>query len=109
MAANQQERTAPRADHQLVDLVRTALVDPNIHTDTRMQICNQIVELLRTHGSASSAAPRPHAAPHRFAYEQLPDVLESVLTDPNLHTDTRARLHWEIRELLAAHAVEDRH
>ena len=38
----------------------------------------------------------------------IDDVPESVLTDPNLHTDTRARLHWEIRELLAAHAVEDR-
>ncbi len=109
MTANQQKGTAPGADHQLVDLVRAALVDPNIHTDTRMHICNQILELLRTHGPAGSAAHRPHAAPDQAHYEQVPDVLESVLTDPNLHTDTRVRLHSEIRELLAAHAAEDRH
>lgn len=83
-------------------------LDPNIHTDTRMQICNQIVELLRAPGPATSAPRPPHAVPHPVHYEQLPDVLESVQTDPNLPADTRARLHWEIRELLAAHAAEDR-
>jgi hypothetical protein len=32
---------------------------------------------------------------------RLPDVLESVLVDPNLHTDTRLRLYGQIAEILA--------
>lgn len=83
-------------DGQLVDLVRSALVD--IHTDTRMHICDQIAELLRPHRSAHEALARARQ-PH---HDELPSVLESVLTDPSIHTDTRARLHREIRDILAA-------
>jgi len=31
---------------------------------------------------------------------QLVDLLMQVLVDPNLHTDTRMRLHYEIGKLL---------
>jgi hypothetical protein len=98
MNAHRQTAELSHADGRLVDLVRTALVDPNIHTDTRMHICEQITELLRTH-SPSHDALAPARQPD---HDQLPGVLESVLTDPNIHTDTRARLHREIREILEA-------
>ena len=106
MTTDQQLRESSGTDQQLVSLVRSALVDPNIHTDTRMHICNQIWELLRVHSPAASPAHKPHPAAHPPHYEQLPAVLESVLTDPNVHTDTRIRLDWEIRELLAAQRAE---
>jgi hypothetical protein len=97
---NRPEQTTElsHTDGQLVDLVRSALVDPNIHTDTRMHICDQIAELLRPHRSAHEALARARQ-PH---HDELPSVLESVLTDPSIHTDTRARLHREIRDILAA-------
>jgi len=98
MNAHNDTADLSHTDGRLVDLVRSALVDPNIHTDTRMQICDQITELLRTHGP-SQAVLAPAREPH---YDQLPGLLESMLTDPNIHTDTRARLHREIREILAA-------
>ena len=31
---------------------------------------------------------------------RLPDLLETVLVDPNLHTDTRMRLHEQIAQIL---------
>ncbi len=42
------ERTAPlRAeDQRVVDLVNAALVDPNLHTDLRLQLHERIAELL---------------------------------------------------------------
>ena len=97
MSADKQSMELSHADGRLVDLVRAALVDPNIHTDTRMHICDQITELLRTH-SPSHEALAPARQPD---HDQLPGVLESVLTDPTIHTDTRARLHREIQKILA--------
>jgi hypothetical protein len=89
-------------DGELVDLVSTALVDPNLHTDTRMHISNQITELLRgTHEDLYGADGRERhertAAEHDH---QVAKMLEAVLVDPNLHTDLRMRLHREIHELL---------
>jgi hypothetical protein len=38
----------PDEDGQLVDLVTSVLVDPNLHTDLRMRLHREITELLRT-------------------------------------------------------------
>jgi len=90
-------------DRQLVDLLASVLVDPNLHTDTRMRLYHDTDEILRgvhvdIHGAAGHEV-------HRRALEthggRLPDVLESVLVDPNLHTDSRMRLHHQISELLS--------
>src|SRR5215472_16233094 len=100
MNANQQDTELAHPDGQLVDLVRAALVDPNIHTDTRMRLCEEITELLQAHSPSGVAVPQTKPTAPTAHYDQLLDVLESVLTDPNLHTDTRTRLHHEIREIL---------
>jgi hypothetical protein len=89
-------------DGKLVDLVTAALVDPNLHTDTRMHIANRITELLRgTHEDLYGRDGRERhertAAEHDH---QVPRMLEAVLVDPNLHTDLRMRLHREIEEIL---------
>ena len=44
-------------DGKLVDLVTAALVDPTLHTDTRMRLHEQITRLLHT----------PHAEVPQFA------------------------------------------
>jgi len=91
-------------DGQLVDLVTAALVDPNLHTDTRMHIANQITEVLReTHEGLYGPDGRERhertAAEHDH---QVPRMLEAVLVDPNLRTDLRMRLHREITEILSS-------
>lgn len=90
-------------DRQLVDLLETVLVDPNLHTDTRMRLYHDIDEILHgvhvnLHGAAGHDVHRRTLEAHGG---RLPDVLASVLVDPNLHTDTRMRLHQEIAEILA--------
>jgi len=96
-------------DKQLVDLVTAALVDPNIHTDTRMRLCEEITELLRgahdgPHGGVAADQPRPPAKAHRNPTSPDSDgvtrLLTEVLVDPNLHTDTRMRLHDQISRLI---------
>lgn len=91
-------------DRALVDLVSSALVDPDIHTDTRMRLADEIARLLRTTCQprglrASGAGTGDTLAIHA---DHLPKVLESVLTDPNLHTDTRMHLYDQIREMLVS-------
>jgi hypothetical protein len=91
-------------DGELVDLVSAALVDPNLHTETRMHISNQITELLRgTHKDLYGADGRERhertAAEHDH---HVPKMLEAVLIDPNLHTDLRMRLHREIAGILSS-------
>jgi hypothetical protein len=89
-------------DVELVDLVAAALVDPNLHTDMRMRIANEITELLRA-AHNDLYGPDGREAHERTAVEhdhQVPKMLEAVLVDPNLHTDLRMRLHREIQELL---------
>ncbi len=86
-------------DGHLVDVVRAALVDPNLHTDTRMRLHWEMRKILHnareeTHGAAAAGAAPAHPD------EPVADLLTSVLVDPNLHTDTRMRLHREIHDLL---------
>jgi hypothetical protein len=82
--------------------VTAALVDPNLHADTRMHISTQITELLRgTHEDLYGRDGRDRR--ERVAAEhdhQVAKMLEAVLVDPNLHTDLRLRLHREIEEIL---------
>ena len=90
-------------DGKLVDLVTAALVDPNLHTDTRMHISNEIAEQLRaTHEDLYG--PDGRERHERTAAEHdhhVPKMLEAVLVDPTLRTDLRMRLHREIEEILS--------
>jgi len=99
-------------DKQLVDLVTAVLVDPNIHTDARMRLDQQISEILRSadgdvygrstrevHARAQARHPT-HKRRGKYVVPGAPEVLTSVLVDPNLHTDARMRIHQEIEEIL---------
>jgi hypothetical protein len=91
-------------DHRIVDLVTTALVDPNLHTDTRMRLHDEITKILQcahedTYGPSGLQTHEQRLTEHDH---HLPKVLESVLVDPNLTTERRMRLHQEISELLTA-------
>jgi hypothetical protein len=96
-------------DQRLADLLADVLVDPNLHTDTRLRLHKEIAEILRgayvdLHGLAGHEL---HARALERHGGRLADVLASVLVDPNLHTDTRMRLHKQIARILdsaAAHA-----
>jgi hypothetical protein len=98
-------------DHRLVDLLASVLVDPNLHTDARMRLHEQIAEILHgTHQDLHGPAGRiVHARALEEHGGRLPDLLRSVLVDPNLHTDMRMRLHQQISEMLdAARSRSDR-
>ena len=91
-------------DEHLVELVSVALEDPDLDDDLRVRLHAEIGDILRqAHEQAHRPAPPPR-------YEQslppeqsrLPELLASVLLHPNLHTDTRMRLHREIPELVEA-------
>ena len=88
-------------DRQLVDLVAAALVDPNLHTDTRMRLHGELTALVHgahrdLNGSAMLEAPlQPEDG-------ELAKMLAALLVDPNLHTDLRMRLHEQIPELIRA-------
>jgi hypothetical protein len=96
-------------DRQLVDLVTSALVDPDIHTDVRMRLSEEITEILR-YAHREPHRPAAHGGHQRSvnAPEQplpadsnaVPDLLAQVLVDPTLHTDTRMHLHEQISRLL---------
>lgn len=100
-----QSQPAPlaREDQRLVDLLATVLVDPNLHTDTRLRLHEEITEMLRGahHDLHGPAGPDMHRRALETHEGRLPGVLASVLVDPNLHTDTRMRLHQQISEMLA--------
>jgi hypothetical protein len=94
-------------DAHLVDLVAAALVDPSLHTDTRMRLYHQLTELIQSahknlHGAAAGATPAASQTPEDG---QLPKMLHAVLVDPNLTTDERMRLHQKISEIVR-HARE---
>jgi len=102
MVDNDQTYQLAREDGHLVNLVQAALTDPNLHTDLRMRLAQEISELLQ---------PRQVTVERPSRYEpprQSPDPdgdglsreLMSVLVDPNLHTDLRMRLYREIPELV---------
>jgi 2,4-dienoyl-CoA reductase-like NADH-dependent reductase (Old Yellow Enzyme family) len=89
-------------DRDLVDLLRAVLVDPSLHTDRRMRLHREISGVLRSahrdlYGESADDAYEQALETHG-AY--LPDLLRSVLVDPNLYTDLRMRLHREIRAVL---------
>lgn len=92
-------------DQRLVELVASALVDPNIHTDMRMRLHRELTDVLRrTHGDLyGEAGGEAHERALADSGHHLPSVLETVLVDPNLHTDVRMRLHRQIQELLESH------
>jgi hypothetical protein len=102
-------------DRQLVDLVTAVLVDPNVHTDTRMRLAEEIAEVLRSadedlyHRCRHEVHTRTGGThePHRPQLHGTSDMLASVLVDPNLHTDTRMRIHREISEILRAESARD--
>jgi ribosome maturation protein Sdo1 len=107
----QNEPNTPRLDgedKQLVDLVTAVLVDPNLHTDTRMRLDQEITEILRSadedvyrraRPDVHAGAPLAHEG-HLTHVHRTSEVLASVLVDPNLHTDMRMRIHREIAEIL---------
>jgi len=105
---HEKKRLEPE-DQKLVDLLGDVLVDPNVHTDTRLRLHQEIAEILRgahvvLHGPAGDEV---HARALEARAGRLPDLLAAVLVDPNLHTDARMRLHKQIAEILdsaAAHA-----
>ena len=110
MATTEQhtDRLGPK-DKQLVDLVTAALVDPNIHTDTRMRLHEEITESLRGahddphRGGTADDSRAPAKAPPEPSPADSDGVLRlltEVLVDPNLHTDTRMRLHAQITGLV---------
>ena len=89
-------------DRDLVDLLRAVLVDPNLHTDRRMRLHREIGGVLRRahrdlHGESTNDAYE-HVLDAES--DHLPDLLTTVLVDPNLYTDLRMRLHREIRAVL---------
>ena len=103
MASTQHEkhRLVPD-DQKLVDLLGDVVVDPNLHTDTRLRLYQEIAEILRgaqvdLHGPAGDQV---HARALEAHDGRLPDLLATVLVDPNLHTDTRMRLHEQIAQIL---------
>jgi hypothetical protein len=87
---------------QLVEFLDSVLVDPNVHTDTRMRLHQEIEALLC--GANRDLCPDTSATRSEWtpetAIEHLPELVGSVLVDPNIHTDARMQLHREIRELL---------
>jgi hypothetical protein len=96
---SQTDHTAPE-NQRLVELVSAVLVDPNLHTDLRMRLQEEIRDLLQPAQTRSvRAVPTPPS--RRVSGDHLPDLLEAVLSDPNLHTELRMRLHQEIPTLVA--------
>jgi hypothetical protein len=96
-------------DRKLVDVVAAVLVDPTIHTDVRMRLHEEITEILRyaqhdVHPRATTDARRrqvpAHAQPPPTDADGVRDLMTEVLVDPNLHTDTRMRLHEQISRLV---------
>ena len=85
-----------------MDELAAVLVDPDLHTDMRMHLQQQITGLLRAAqkdagGPGEPAEPEPVPAPHAG----LADLVSAVLTDPNVHSELRMRICREIPEMLA--------
>jgi uncharacterized protein (UPF0147 family) len=110
MAAYDENQTHVGADdRKFIELVTAALVDPNIHTDARMRLYEDITEIVRNahddlHRPAVATGERQpvktHKQPLPTNTDGVRDLLAEVLVDPNLHTDTRLRLYDEISNLL---------
>ena len=90
-------------DRQLVDLVSRVLEDPELSTDRRMRLQNEIAEVLRqahedVHGDAGREAHEQLAREH----ERVEHLLHAVLVDPDLNTELRMRLLHEIPKVTEA-------
>jgi len=92
----------PVEDAELVDLLTAVLVDPNLHTDRRMRLHQQISAVLRTIQRDLYGESRGESRYQTLETDtpQLPDLLTLVLVDPNLHSDLRMRIHREVRMIL---------
>jgi hypothetical protein len=92
----------PAEDAELVDLLTAVLVDPNLHTDRRMRLHHEISAVLRAIERdlyGESGGESRYEAIEADSGE-LPDLLTTVLVDPNLHSDLRMRIHRDIRAIL---------
>ena len=88
-------------DEKLVDLVTAVLVDPNLNTDRRMRLHDEISHAVQAaheglHGPEQRASRKAVTEPDGGVQK----LLESVLVDPDLTTATRMRLHHEIPTLI---------
>ena len=94
-------------DRELVDLLRQVLVDPNLYTDRRMRLHREIDAVLRSvhRDLYGERADDAYEQALEGLDDRLPDLLRTVLVDPNLYTDLRMRLHREIRGVLQSAAV----
>ncbi len=102
MSQSKQASVLEHEDERLVELVTEALVDPNLHTDLRMRLHEEISDILK-HAHEQVYGPGshpPYEEPVSADQSKLPEMLTSVLIDPNIHTDARMRLHAEIPALL---------
>lgn len=106
MGADVPERAThglPAEDAELVDLLTAVLVDPNLHTDRRMRLHHEISAVLRAIQRdlyGESGGESRYEAIEADSGE-LPDLLTTVLVDPNLHSDLRMRIHRDIRAILS--------
>jgi len=108
-AAADEPRVLDQEDRELLQTVTAVLVDPHLAAERRVRFHRALVELLRrTHEEAYTAASRKvHAGIPSDGREHAPGqegphlskLLWQVLVDPNLHTDTRLRLHREISQM----------
>jgi hypothetical protein len=100
---NNPARELTPKEGNVVDELAAVLVDPDLHTDMRMHLQQEIRQLLRAtheeaHGSAGSAAHESALTAHG---EHLPGLVTAVLTDPNVHSELRMRISREITALLS--------
>ncbi len=100
-------RELDQDDKELVQLVTTVLADSSLQQDLRLKIRREIEALLReTHEDVYCAAvlevhgETPHEASMLDHDPQVAKLLEAMLVDPTLHTDTRMRLYHEIPQLV---------
>jgi hypothetical protein len=104
-AAGTRDAEGSEPHHEVVDQVASVLADPNVHTDQRMRLAQQIEQLLLATGSGGDHPGAPASGkPGQPGSEdeQLVAWLDAVLVDPDVHTDMRLRLHRDILKLLEA-------
>jgi hypothetical protein len=110
MATDQINYALSSEDQRLVRLVTAALANPRMALDLRESLHEKLTELLTVPLIQGDAGERSTA--HQSGPETGPDgvarMLESVLTDPSIHTETRMRLHHEISQLLGPTDTEGR-